>query len=310
MKKSLIVPIIVGPTGVGKTTLSLKLAEKLPVEIVSADSRQIYKYMDIGTAKPSKEILAKIPHHCIDICQPNEYFSAGKYSALARQTIADILERGRRPVVVGGSGFYIKALLDGIFEIEAFSEEIRDLLISRAQMDGLKILYEELRRVDPIYAKKISLNDRQRILRALEVYQTTGQPFSFWHEQETQPADFNYFIMGLTMPRAMLCKRIDDRVDEMISRGLIEEVRKLQAIGFSQTLNALNTVGYKEVFQYLNGQLDYQQMVELIKRNSRRYAKRQMTWFRKVKRIEWREIQDENEMVSLADELKKRMESL
>ncbi len=298
--KRMKVHIIVGPTAVGKTALSLLIAEKRPIEVISADSRQIYRYMDIGTAKVSSEIRRQIPHHFIDICTPDAYYSAGMFGKQARQTVEEIVSRGNIPLVVGGSGLYIRALVDGIFELEARDETVRRQLERRLQNEGLPALYRELHKVDPTYAAKISANDRQRILRSLEVFYVTGKPFSAWHEQKTEPAPFEAVFWGLTAERAALYRRINDRVLRMLQEGLEEEVRHLLEMGYSPQLNALNTVGYKEVIEYLDGIFSRETMIELIQRNSRRYAKRQLTWFRADKRIAWYEIAEERDLEKLA----------
>jgi tRNA dimethylallyltransferase len=307
MKK--IVPIRVGPTGVGKTALSLILAETLPVEIVSADSRQIYKYLDIGTAKPDKDILKRIPHHFIDMLNPEEYFSAGKYSKLARQRIDEIISRNNIPLVVGGSGLYVRALLDGIFELEVRDKKVRASLRNRMGAEGVPALYDELRRCDPEYAQKITPADKQRIIRSLEVYIVTGRKFSSWHEENTETAQFIPVMFGLFMERALLYQEINERVEKMIEDGLLVEVIKLKKMGYSADINALNTVGYKEVFKYIDNQISFEDVVELIKRNSRRYAKRQLTWFNKEKRIVWKEVTDLNSLKDIGKQIVKEYRS-
>ena len=272
---------IIGPTAVGKTELSLLLAEKLKAEIVSADSRQIYKYMNIGTAKPTKDELSIIPHHFISILEPDEDYNAGKYSKEARDVIADIFARGKTPLVVGGSGLYVKSLIDGIFPAPEIDPNMRKLVLDDLKTHSIEYMYKKLLNIDPEYAAKISANDPQRITRALEVYLSSGKPFSKWHAKRTDKADFRPVMYGLTMDRETLYERINRRVDEMFKAGLIDEVEGLLKKGYNSDLNSLNTVGYKEVFQYLNDQLDYNEMVEKIKQNSRNYAKRQLTWFKK-----------------------------
>ena len=289
------VPIVVGPTAVGKTTLSVMLANKLPIEVVSADSRQIYRYLDIGTAKVSEEIRQRIPHYMIDICDPDEYFSAGMYSRISRKVIDEIHQRGKIPVVVGGSGFYISALIDGIFDVEVHDENIRQELKEYEEKNGLEDLYHELQKCDPEYAAKISPTDTQRIFRSLEVYRATGRNLSSWHKQDSEPAKFKPVMFGITMEREDLYNRIDRRVREMFEQGLMDEAQKLIHMGYRPGMNALNTVGYKEIFDYLAGEITSEQMIYLIQRNSRRYAKRQLTWFRKDERIMWHLKQDDND---------------
>lgn len=297
------VPIIVGPTGVGKTELSLMVAEKLPVEIVSSDSRQIYRHLNIGTDKIADSIRKKIPHHMIDICNPDEYFSAGMYSRIARKVIGEIQQRGKVPLVVGGSGFYISALVDGIFELDVHDDQVRSALEERLKREGLATLFAELQKYDPEYAAKISPTDKQRTLRALEIYIVTGHSFSSWHEQDTEPAPFKPLMIGLTMERQALYERIEKRVEKMLEAGLMDEVQKLIHMGYRPGMNALNTVGYKEAFQYLQGEFTFEEMVDLIKRNSRRYAKRQLTWFRRDNRIRWIEASRRTVLRRTANEI-------
>ncbi len=285
--------ILVGPTGVGKTALSLEVAQKLNVvEIVSADSRQIYKLMDIGTAKPSREELAIVPHHFIDIKYPDEYYSAGQFGRDARLKIAELLAKDRQPLVVGGSGLYIQALVDGFFEKEIFDPQVKARLKTEIEQHGLSVLYNRLLQVDPNYAQKIHPNDGHRIVRALEVYELTGEPFSLFQEQERHAADFEPVMVGLSMDRAKLYRIIEARVDRMLAQGLVDEVRHLLQRGYNSQLNSLQTVGYREVFDYLEQKSSYDDMVSLIKQHSRNYAKRQMTWFRKDHRITWIDVSD------------------
>ena len=286
------VPFILGPTGIGKTEISLQLANHFPIEIISADSRQIYKYLDIGTAKPSHEILKKIKHHFIDHLSPDDYYSAGMFGREARRVIDQIFRESKVPVVVGGSGFYIRALIDGLSDIESSDPDVREALQRKWKKSGLDTLFTELKSVDPELAVSINMQDKQRILRGLEVYYSTGIPMSKLQLQKPCPADFNSICIGLTADRDLLYKRINNRVDEMISNGLIEEVIKLKDYGFNKENNALNTVGYKEVFEYLDGKVDRDTMIETIKMNSRRYAKRQITWFKRDDRIIWIKIDE------------------
>ena len=286
--------LLVGPTAVGKTGLSLPLAEKLAGEIVAADSRQVYRYMDIGTAKPTREEQQRIPHHFIDIRDPDQYYSAGEYGREARRCIEDLLAQGRQPVVVGGSGFYISALVDGLFAPKISDPEVKIRWRQRIDEQGLPAVFHYLQQVDPITAARLHANDAQRMVRALEVYELTGRPISDFHKGQEEPARFTPVFVGLTRPRHELCRRIEQRVDAMLAAGLVEEVKNLQERGYGPGLNALQTVGYQEVFQYLAGQIDYRRMTDLIKIHSRRYAKRQMTWFRRDSRIQWLDIEKES----------------
>jgi tRNA dimethylallyltransferase len=301
--------IIVGPTGVGKTHLSLLIERKFraidsfsgKVEIVSADSRQIYRFLDIGTAKPPRDIIKSIPHHFINFLRPEEYFSAGMYSRLARRVIDQIFKRGNVPLVVGGSGLYIKALVDGLFTIDIRDEKIRNSLRNRILREDVKVLYKELAKIDPLLAKKIKPNDKQRIIRGLEVYLVSGHCLSDLQETKSTPANFKSLFYGLNMNRKSLYERINSRVDEMFSNGFLAEVAGLKRKGYSETTNALNTVGYKEALQYMDNAMTYDEMLSLIKRNTRRYAKRQLTWFNNDRRIKWYTLNEEKDYEKIAE---------
>ena len=278
---------IVGPTGIGKTALSIQLAKRMDGEIVSADSRQIYKYMTIGTAKPTREELAAVPHHFIDIKTPDEYYSAGQFGKEARICIAEIQKRQKQPIVAGGSGLYIRALIDGLFEPKIADEVVKTDLKKEAGENGLAALYDRLKISDPKTAAKLHPADSQRIMRALEVFEVTGEPFSNFVDIKPQPADLEPCMIGLTLERSELYKRIEKRVDAMLELGLLDEVQELQKSGYGADLNALQSVGYQEAFLYLDGKLSISEMAALIKQKTRNYAKRQMTWFRKDERIDW-----------------------
>jgi tRNA dimethylallyltransferase len=290
--------IIVGPTAVGKTAVSLELAAKLGAEIISADSRQIYKFMDIGTAKPTPAERSRILHHFIDLFPPDVPYSAGAFGKEARQLINTLFDSGKLPMVVGGAGFYIRALVDGLQTPEIQDAQIKLELTQKLQDTGLQALLEELQEKDPTAARQIHPNDTQRILRALEVIQITGQPFSEFLNQKLSPAEFSPVFIGFTRERQHLYKIIENRVDLMIQQGLVEEVRQLWNRGYGPELNALQTVGYKEVFNHLQSQISHTGMIDLIKRNSRRYAKRQLTWFNADRRIIWINL-DENSKIEL-----------
>lgn len=280
--------IIVGPTAVGKTNLALSLARQIQnIEIISADSRQVYKFMNIGTAKPRPEELSTVPHHFIDIKYPDEYYSAGKYGREARQKIEELFRQKKIPIVVGGSGLYIRALVDGFFEKTVFDQQVKSRLKAEIQTQGLNALHERLKQVDPVSAEKLHPNDKHRIVRALEVYELTGTPLSEFQDQESSKANFDPLFVGLTRDRKQLYQIIEQRVDLMLDEGLVEEVIQLKKMGYHSGLNSMQTVGYREVFDYLDQKLDFNEMVQLIKQRSRNYAKRQMTWFRKDERIRW-----------------------
>ncbi|MFO7891237.1 MAG: tRNA (adenosine(37)-N6)-dimethylallyltransferase MiaA [bacterium] len=279
--------VIVGPTASGKTDISIKLAWQNNGEIVSADSRQIYKYMDIGTAKPTPEQLQLVQHHCVNIKEPDEFFNAGKYGKLSREIIDDILRRKKLPVVAGGSGLYIRAIIDGIFEGEFTDMVIRRQLKKELSENGNQSLYSRLKKVDPITAEKIHPHDSRRIIRALEVYKLSGEPISSLQNRYTKKPNFTPLLFGLQWPRKVLYKRIETRVDKMIKNGFIFEVENLLKMGYGPELNSLDSLGYREIISYLKGRIEYCKMIEEIKKNTRRFAKKQLTWFRKDTRIEW-----------------------
>ena len=285
--KNKVAIVLVGPTGVGKTALSVQLADEIPVEIISADSRQIYKYLNIGTAKPSDEILARIPHHFIDMLEPDENYSAGQFGLQAREVIEQIFQREKIPLIVGGSGLYLKALLDGFFEGDVRDERIRNSLERRLEEEGSEPLYNDLVKLDKTAAAKIHPNNGQRIIRALEVCLTADAKFSDLQKKKLPDPDFTVLKFGINRPRSQLYADIDRRVDQMFENGLLAEVVGILERGFEKNLNSLNSVGYKEVIDYLEENLDFETCVKLIKQNSRRYAKRQLTWFRADDEIRW-----------------------
>lgn len=293
-----IVPIVVGPTGVGKTEIALKLAKETGAEIVSADSRQVYRHLDIGTAKPTPEQCRLVPHHLVDCVDPDEDFNAAKYGRLAREVISKLLDRGKLPMVVGGSGLYVRALLEGFFQGPGADPEIRQHLAEEESRGGPGTLYRRLIMVDPESAGRIHPHDRVRTIRALEVHQLTGISMSRWQGggPHSQPG-FPWCKLGLFREREIVYQRIERRVDEMLAGGLLEEVRWLLSRGFSPDLPALSTVGYEEMIAYLKGQVDFQQAVSLLKRNTRQYAKRQMTWFGKETEILWFSAQEEEDQL-------------
>jgi len=279
--------IITGPTASGKSALSLELARKTGGEIVSADSRQVFRYMDIGTAKPSPSERAEIPHHCIDLLDPDAPFSAGEYAAMARSAIDRILARKRLPIVAGGSGLYIQALVDGFFPGNYRDFSVRERLRQEAAESGSEGLYRRLELSDPRAAAKIHPNDLKRIIRALEVIEIAGKPVSRIRGEETLPAVFRTCFWGIEWPREVLYSRIDTRVDQMMQAGLVQELRGLQKRGYGPGLNSMDSPGYRELYDFLADKISLADAVDLIKRNTRRFAKRQMTWFRRDARIRW-----------------------
>jgi tRNA dimethylallyltransferase len=278
--------VLVGPTASGKTPVSLLIAKQLNAEILSADSRQLYKLLDIGTAKVSREEREAVKHYFVDELMPDEKFHAAEFGKRGREIIDDIFQRDKVPFVVGGSGLYIQALIDGFFEGPPADDVLREELESRIKEEGSNSLLEELRTFDPDAAEKMLPSHTRRIIRAHEVYRLTGIPISKMQETRIE-INFTPVFVGLRWDRAKLYQGINRRVDRMLEAGLVDEVKRLRASGYSPRDNALNTVGYKEVFQYLDGDITYERAVELIKQNSRRYAKRQLTWFRADERIRW-----------------------
>ncbi|MEL7169423.1 MAG: tRNA (adenosine(37)-N6)-dimethylallyltransferase MiaA [Bacteroidota bacterium] len=284
-----------GPTAVGKTGISLAVAEALkkisaaPVEIVSIDSRQVYRQLSIGTAKPSREERGGIVHHFIDELDPSDSYSAGRFAADAEQRVAAILERGALPLFVGGSTLYLEALVHGIADIPASRPGTRAHFKARLQSEGASALYDELRATDPAAAASMDASKSQRIVRALEVLSDTGRRISDW-QQTAPPPRFSYAVHVLTRPRPELYARIEARVDAMLKAGLLDEVQALLDAGYAQNAPALATIGYREPLAYLRGDIEYGRMVALLKRNSRRYAKRQLTWFRRHSSYAWIDV--------------------
>jgi tRNA dimethylallyltransferase len=269
---------IVGPTAVGKTALAIQLAERFGGEIVGADSRQIYRFMDIGSAKPSAAERLRVPHHLIDIVTPDESLTLGQYKELATACIHDIATRGKVPLLVGGTGLYLKTILEGWTIPEVAPDyPLREMMLAHAQAHGNAALYEQLQAVDPIAAGKVDPRNVRRVVRYLEVYHATGQPISS-HQQKIAPP-YQLLRIGLTMPRAKLYDRIDARVDAMMSQGFLEEVRRLVEMGYDPNLPALSGFGYRQLIQYLNGSLALDAAVVETKKETRRFVRRQYAWF-------------------------------
>ncbi len=277
---------LIGPTAVGKTALSLALAERIGAEIISADSRQVYKELSIGTDKPSPAALARVPHHFIGEIGLQEPFSAGAFAAQANIRIRSIMRRGCVPLVVGGSTLYLQALMHGLSNIPPAKTSARQALKVRLEQEDSRVLYAELQRIDPASANKLDPSKTQRLVRALEVYHQTGRTLSSYHQQHSPPP-FQYEIKVLTMERTRLYERINRRVDHMLKAGLLDEVRGLKAQGYDSRLPALRTIGYQEAFAHLRGEISESEMTRLIRRNTRRYAKRQLTWFRRYDPQHW-----------------------
>lgn len=271
---------IVGPTAVGKTALGIKLAQVLGGEIISADSRQIFKELSIGSAKPTAQELVLVPHHFIDELRLGEYYSAGLFAEQATARIGEILERDRVPIIVGGSTLYLHALIHGLSPFIPSDMEVRTSIEMRLADIGKEALYEELRRIDPGSASTMDPTKTARVMRALEVFELTGTPLSRFHDVHKTPP-YSFYVTVLTLDRSLLYRRIEQRVDAMLAAGLIEEVQTVRGLQLDRTLPALKSIGYKEPLAYLDGLYTWPDMVEILKRNSRRYAKRQITWFRR-----------------------------
>jgi tRNA dimethylallyltransferase len=286
MKPKLV--IVFGPTAAGKSELVLELAPRLNAEVINADSQQVYRQMDIGTAKPSKAERAKVPHHVIDVVDPDEEFNVARYRELATAAAYDIRSRGKQAIVSGGTGLYIKALTRGLFVGPAQDAEIRRALHVEAEKNGLRSLYQRLERVDSSATSWIHPNDRQRIIRALEVYQLTGKPISEWQKEHAfRESAFSTLKIGLDRQRAELYDRINQRCDQMIEAGLVHEVKGLFEKGYSRDVNSLRSVGYRHMGLFLVGRISFEEAVHLMKRDTRRLAKRQLTWFRRDEEIRW-----------------------
>lgn len=286
--------VIVGPTAVGKTKLSIELAKRLKAEIISGDSMQVYKGMDIGTGKITEEEKQHIPHFMLDMKEPNESFSVADYQTNVQKCIKEINLRNNVPILVGGSGLYIQAVLyDYHFSDQKRDEQITKRLERRLEKEGNIALYNELKAIDEEQAQKIHPNNYRRVIRALEVYETTGLTMSEMHQKQSKCAKYHQIMIGLEMDRKTLYNQINDRVDEMIEDGLVDEVQKLYDKGYEHC-QSMQAIGYKEIIPYLKGETDLQTAVELLKRNSRRYAKRQYTWFKNKMDIKWYELTGNN----------------
>ena len=295
--------VIVGATCSGKTSLALKLAAKLNTEILSADSRQIFKSLDIGTAKPNRDELTSIKHHFIDSLNPNESFNVTKYETESLKIIYNLHRTGKIPIVAGGSGLYVKAIVEGLFNEVDTDEEYRKLLLEEREKFGNDFLYQKLIEVDKVSADIMLPQNWKRVIRALEVFHLTGEPIWKFHQEHKREIDIEFLQYGLQWDRELLYQNINNRVDKMIMVGLEYEVKVLLDKGHSQELNSLNSVGYKEMISFINGEYDLDRAIELIKRNSRHYAKRQMTWFRKDCRIKWFSITKEEDLEKIADSI-------
>lgn len=291
-----ILVVIAGPTAVGKTSFSIRLAQALDTAILSADSRQLYRQMTIGTAKPNAAELAAAPHHFIDVLDTDTEYSAGQFEREALVLLQQLFTKHKAVIVAGGSGMYVQALCQGLDQMPAVPAEVRQQLNSELEASGLPVLAEELKQRDPQYWQEVDRQNPARIIRALEICRASGKPYSYYRQQQFPSRPFTTIKIGLERPREELYTRIDARMDQMIAEGLFEEAERLYPY---RQLNALQTVGYQEIFSYLEGAYDREEAVRLLKRNSRRYAKRQLTWFKKDPEMQWYHPDDFTEVLEL-----------
>jgi len=285
--------LLVGPTGVGKSLAAVHLARRFQGEIVSCDSIQVYRGFDIGTAKPPPELRQAVPHHLVDVAEPHCQFTAADFVRQALKAIRTIDQRHHLPIIVGGTGLYFKALLSGLFPGPGRDDSLREKLHLRIKADGLESLWRELHEVDPTYARLIGCRDKVRIIRALEVFYLTQKPLSAHFRATRSPLrGFHPLKIGLKLEREELYRRIEARVEKMFEGGLVEEVRSLLARGVRETAPPFRALGYKHVLRHLRGEISLDEAVSLTKKDTRHYAKRQMTWFRKMEGIRWFEADD------------------
>ncbi|WP_173916432.1 tRNA (adenosine(37)-N6)-dimethylallyltransferase MiaA [Halobacillus sp. Marseille-Q1614] len=278
---------VVGPTAVGKSELGIEIAKRFNGEVISGDSMQIYKGMDIGTAKVSTEEMQGVPHHLIDIKEPDESYSAAEFQSAVHRLIEELTQRGKLPVIVGGTGLYIQsALFDFQFSSQKRDDQIIERLEQEAEEMGIQALYDRLAKIDPDQAEKIHPNNKRRVFRALEVYESTGKTLSDFHSEQSIDSPFEPILIGLEMERETLYERINHRVDLMLQQGLEDEVLSLFNKGLADS-QAMKAIGYKEFLPYFEGEYDLGRAVELLKRNSRRYAKRQFTYFKNKMDVKW-----------------------
>ena len=280
--------VLCGPTAAGKTAAALELARHCALEVISADSRQVYRLMDIGTAKPTRDERAQVPHHLLDVVWPDQTFDAARYAALAAEAIDGVLARGRLPILVGGTGLYIRALTEGLVAAPGADPVVRQRLEAQADAEGDAVLHRRLAEVDMAAAALLHPNDRVRVVRALEVFELTGRPLSGWQQDHGfRERRYRLLKLALAPPRAELYRRIDARAMAMLDGGLIEETAALLAAGYAPHLKALQTIGYREAVRLLAGQCTRDQALADLQQATRRYAKRQLTWFRADSEMIW-----------------------
>ncbi len=298
--------VLVGPTAIGKTDLSLILARRYDCEIVSVDSMQVYRHMDIGTAKASVDERSEIPHHLIDIVDPDENYDAAQFALDGLQAIRDIHSRGKIPLLTGGTGLYLRALFEGIFPGVPVDEKTRQILKDRLLAEGPSKLHEELSLCDSVSAKRIHTNDSQRLLRALEIFYVSGIPWSehlAHHKEVTEGVQFtNALQIGLTMDRQKLYQRINTRCDQMVECGLEDEVRKLLAMGYDRQLKSFGSIGYRHILNYIDGYWTKEEALRLLARDTRRYAKRQYTWFSRLTDLQWFDVAEKQKILQTVED--------
>ncbi len=286
--------IIAGPTAIGKSDAAAELAIKINGEIISADSMQIYKLMDTGTSKPDTCTRSAVRHHLIDIIYPDEAYSVALYRQDAIRAIEKVHGRGKLPILVGGTGLYINSIINKVDFSVGPDHNFREFLEDVADKKGLSLLSDALYKIDPVTANKLEKNDKKRIIRALEVYYKTGRPISHYNNCSGSIANdrFDLFYFCIYIDRNRLYDKIERRVDIMIQNGLVEEVAKLMSLGYDESLNSMQAIGYKQMMSYLKGNIGLEESIQIIKRDTRHYAKRQLTWFKKDKRIQWIAVDD------------------
>lgn len=294
---------VVGPTATGKTDTAVMVAERIGGEVISADSMLVYRYMDIGTAKPTAEEKRGIVHHMIDIVDPDEEFTVAVYARKVHELIPEIKRRGKVPMLVGGTGLYVRAITETFnFAVTGPDYVFRMDMEELYKAQGQDVLHSLLARIDPDTAARLHPNDTKRIIRALEIFHQTGKPMSVMTEGAENPAYIN-MMFGLTMDREKLYQRINDRVEKMLATGLIDEVKSLLERGYDERLTSMQGLGYKEILYYLRGEMSLEEAVETLKRSTRRFAKRQMTWFRRDKRIRWLDVGNYGSVDEIAFEI-------
>ncbi|MFH1259532.1 MAG: tRNA (adenosine(37)-N6)-dimethylallyltransferase MiaA [Elusimicrobiota bacterium] len=310
ISKQKILITLVGPTASGKTAVAVALAKRMEAEIISADSRQIYRYLNIGSAKPTPQELAGVPCHLIDFLEPDQTYSAGQFRQAALKNFNDIFARGKIPLLVGGTGLYVRAVVDGLCPAPPRDNALRQQLEAEARQFGRQHLYDRLKAVDLPICEKIHPHNLPRIIRALEVYLLSGTPLSTFQKEFTQPLAFPVFSFGLDWNRKKLYQRIDLRVERMLTAGWVDEVRGLLSRGYNQNSPGLLGLGYPQITAYLTGKCPLEEAVRLIKRDSRHYAKRQLTWFKKDRRIQWMDVNENFSTEETAERVEKKLKYL